>query len=287
MAQLAFMGHPTRGSEVIALLEMLGGNNANNCYGKYCDRVYYINKNGYINQDFISHIEQDTKFFLFTLEEFEEKFPYKVGDKVIYNNEVYIITKMVWQCDYICYKLNDKLYTNEMDKLKPHITAEELINEAVYAELDKPKEFHDTIAFTIPYGYEFGYIDIDNSQVVLKKKKPKYPKTYKECCKELGITDIENGYCGYKWELLGKFQELLICRDAYWKIAGAEMGLGKPWKPTLHHKETHYAISNVCGKVKYERYGEYNAILAFPTMEMRSAFYENFKDLIEQCKELL
>ena len=30
-----------------------------------------------------------------------------------------------------------------------------------------------------------------------------------------------------------------------------------------------------------------NAILAFPTEEMRDAFYENFKDLIEQCKELL
>ena len=26
---------------------------------------------------------------------------------------------------------------------------------------------------------------------------------------------------------------------------------------------------------------------AFPTEEMRDAFYENFKDLIEQCKELL
>lgn len=30
-----------------------------------------------------------------------------------------------------------------------------------------------------------------------------------------------------------------------------------------------------------------NAILAFPTEEMRDAFYENFKDLIENCKELL
>jgi hypothetical protein len=28
-------------------------------------------------------------------------------------------------------------------------------------------------------------------------------------------------------------------------------------------------------------------ILAFPTEEMRDTFYENFKDLIEQCKELL
>jgi hypothetical protein len=30
-----------------------------------------------------------------------------------------------------------------------------------------------------------------------------------------------------------------------------------------------------------------NTILAFPTEEMRDEFYENFKYLIEQCKELL
>lgn len=30
-----------------------------------------------------------------------------------------------------------------------------------------------------------------------------------------------------------------------------------------------------------------NYLLDFPTAEMRDAFYENFKDLIEQCKELL
>lgn len=83
MVQLAIKGHPTRGSEVIALLGMLRGNNAKNCYGKYCDEVYYINENGYIDQDFISHIEQDTKFIIYTLEQFEEKFPHKVGDKVI------------------------------------------------------------------------------------------------------------------------------------------------------------------------------------------------------------
>lgn len=33
MAQLAIQGHSTRGSEVIALLEMLGGINSHNLYG--------------------------------------------------------------------------------------------------------------------------------------------------------------------------------------------------------------------------------------------------------------
>jgi hypothetical protein len=30
-----------------------------------------------------------------------------------------------------------------------------------------------------------------------------------------------------------------------------------------------------------------NRILVFPTEEMRDAFYENFKDLIEKCKKFL
>lgn len=32
---------------------------------------------------------------------------------------------------------------------------------------------------------------------------------------------------------------------------------------------------------------ESNVILDFPTKEMRDTFYENFKELIEECKELL
>ena len=30
-----------------------------------------------------------------------------------------------------------------------------------------------------------------------------------------------------------------------------------------------------------------HCLLVFPTKEMRDTFYKNFKDLIEQCKELL
>ena len=45
MAILAIKGHAIRDNEVIRILEMMGGNNANNCCGKYCDRAYYINEN--------------------------------------------------------------------------------------------------------------------------------------------------------------------------------------------------------------------------------------------------
>ena len=133
---------------------------------------------------------------------------------------------------------------------------------------------------------KFEMIQKDNGYYIVKKQL-KYPKTYKECCDALGIGTMYNNVQGYKWELIIRFQELLMARDAYWKLEGEEMGLGKPWEPTLHHKETHYAISNIGGEIKYERYGEYNAILVFPTEKIRDIFYANFKNLIEQCKELL
>ena len=121
-------------------------------------------------------------------------------------------------------------------------------------------------------------------------KKNKYPKTYEECCNILGVEDRENGYCGYEYELLGEFQQLLICRDAYWKIAGEQMGLGKPWKPDWGENDSgyRYCISNQSNKIvlSNEWLGE-NYILSFPTEEMRDEFYENFKDLIDKCKELL
>ena len=93
---------------------------------------------------------------------------------------------------------------------------------------------------------------------------------------------------GYKSELLCKLQVLFLCRDAYWQIAGEEMGLGKPWEPAWSTEyETKYVIEVYRNKVRTNSQGYSNTILAFPTAEMRDVFYENFKKEIEICKELL
>lgn len=67
------------------------------------------------------------------------------------------------------------------------------------------------------------------------------------------------------------------------------MGLGKPWAPDWNTKnQERYVIVTNFDKffLGSSTWGE-KSILAFPTVEMRDAFYENFKDLIETCKELL
>jgi hypothetical protein len=93
---------------------------------------------------------------------------------------------------------------------------------------------------------------------------------------------------GYNCELLKKFGELLICRDAYWKIAGEEMGLGKPWEPDWSTEcDIKYVIEVYRNNARTNSQGYSNTILAFPTIEMRNAFYENFKELIAECKYLL
>jgi hypothetical protein len=85
---------------------------------------------------------------------------------------------------------------------------------------------------------------------------------------------------------LDNLRRLIICRNAYWKIAGEQMGLGKPWEPDTC--QIVYSIGRDSNKIGLcnNMFGGY-FILEFPTEEMRDAFYENFKDLIEQCKELL
>lgn len=118
--------------------------------------------------------------------------------------------------------------------------------------------------------------------------KPTYPKTYEECRKILGLNDeIQAANMWYKMGLILDFYELLICRDAYWEIAGDELGLGKPWEPNWEDNSDKYTISFKCNKIFLNNTMWYSEMLAFPTPEIRNEFYEHFKELIENCKELL
>ena len=73
------------------------------------------------------------------------------------------------------------------------------------------------------------------------------------------------------------------------------MGLGKPWEPDWEDsEERRYSIVNIEGDINLPdiRVTKWilkvtNKILVFPTEEMRDAFYDNFNELIERCKELL
>ena len=169
----------------------------------------------------------------------------------------------------------------------------EKINHAWIPQVVKLDEIHKNERFeiTCDEGYELcdenGNV-INAQKIVLEKKKKEYPKTYEQCYKIMGVKLSDCYIQGYKSPLLEDLQELLICRDAYWKIAGEEMGLGKPWKPDWLDDDTKkYVITSTKVFETFGGLGYINYVLTFPTKEMRDAFKENFDPDIESCKELL
>ena len=120
--KLAIKGHLERGKEVIEILEMLGGINKLALNGIQIDSYYYIN-----NIDSKIHLGFSIypyDYIIYTLEEFLEKFPYKIGDKVLYKiYGIYSkIKSMLWNVEkeQVFYRLDsNKLFVATADELKP------------------------------------------------------------------------------------------------------------------------------------------------------------------------
>ena len=85
--RLAIKGHPTRGNEVIEILEMLGGYKDSLLKNEdiYDDNYFYFilaEENNAIDGYPLKYKDKvDEDYVIFTLEEFLERFPYKVGDE--------------------------------------------------------------------------------------------------------------------------------------------------------------------------------------------------------------
>ena len=130
----------------------------------------------------------------------------------------------------------------------------------------------------------------------IEKKKKEYPKTYEECCKildfcgEYFFTTYEDGihFPGEEnniYQILKStsiLTKLLICRDAYWKIAGEEMELGKNWEPDYNDFNKAFSMYCLCGKLGLSVINPLQFV--FPSKEMRDEFAENFKKDIDSCK---
>ena len=307
--KLAIKGHPTRSNEVIKLLVILGGHNGSNLLGNKSDYVYFITDSGDIGCIDTNHILTD----YFTLEKFLEEYPFKVGDKVfLYDNITEgCVTGMEWDEDkgtvkYCVYTssecwcdVKELLKWNNIDLDERHYrdNIEEKDKDKAKAPDMKGEDYSGKrFGYKIPDGYEFDVV-VDG-KIFLKPIKPKYPTTYEDCCKVLGISyraqlsytypDVERGniYLTKEKHLLDAFMKLRICRNAYWKIAGDEMRLGKSWQPSWSDiNEDVYGIQLVTDDTNMI-YHE-SASFTFPTEEILNEFCKNFKDLIEQCKELL
>lgn len=294
--KLAILGHESRGKEVIEILEMLGGKNPARLQGTVTNMAYYICAEGYL-EGYIATLYEgsDKRYKVFTLEEFLAKYPYKVGDKVIHSDyeSPLEIVGMKWENDLIQYEVytNDYGYWFSVDELQPYkeetmdkvskavfdtnaqccnimnhlINEETMEDKGTLVQIDLTRELCVADEVEVILGdYEFVLKD---GKTYFIKKKPKYPKTYEECCDIIGYP--HNVVGGYKAELLSSFQNLLICRDVYWKIEG--------WNPKI--KGEKFYMNSLPSYLR--------DLLPMPTEELRDAFRENFEDLIEACKKLL
>lgn len=247
---------------------------------------------------------------------------YKVGDKVLIKSLdwYYEHRDRIGQidCGNVCFVHNMTIFCEKIvtiSSILPALGAYRIeedddefnwtdeMFEGLVEEKTKPLTFGDS--WECPQGYQFvdenGNV-VNATKIILEKKKKEYPKTYEECCEILGVDPdnflaITSCYEGevettdYELGLLNKFTSLWrlrVCRDAYWKLAGERMGLGKPWAPNWKDVSLKYVILYDNGEIRVDTWNYIaNRILSFPTEEMRDAFYENFKELIESCKELL
>ena len=291
----------------------------------YCGAVLTICD---VNEEFSYYHMKECKYdftdeMIKGLVEEETQPKFKVGDRVI-TNKGYIGKFEGWVSDYQVRVLFEESGCNVVIHPKDLKLAEESDDfEKMYIESEKRYEEeyskgeychkqsfkwgfqegcdyaheNEKLEISLKDGYQFkdeNGIVINATKIVLEKKRPKYPQTYEECCE---IVKVEKKHTlegeiirknNYKIDLLESFQKLLICRDAYWKIAGEEWGLKYPWHPKWDRTDiVHFIITYAAGAVYKDISIQLSYILAFPTEEMRDAFYEAFKELIESCKEFL
>lgn len=245
----------------------------------------------------------------------ESKANFKVGDKITIGktqltilkilSDKYIVEDNFGECGVLYFNTQDNWKLVEEENKKEDVAwmydgklvAERFsdganIKQPKYNKISINTEFCDNkVELAISPDFE---LKQEGDKWFAIKKKKEYPKTYKECCEILGFDEFLYSNTPvnfwYKWKLFHTLNTLIICRDAYWKIAGDEMGLGKPWKPDYKNPDIDlYVIINIYNQVEKAKYGYsfQQCVFTFPTPEMRDAFKENFDPDIEFCKELL
>lgn len=100
MERLAIKGHSTRGSEVVAILEMYGGINKNQVLCDNPGSIYFIGDKGIIVSDTICSVNYEG-FNIFTLEDYLKEYPMKVGEfiNITFDNGITVsdeIMKLNW-----------------------------------------------------------------------------------------------------------------------------------------------------------------------------------------------
>lgn len=149
----------------------------------------------------------------------------------------------------------------------------------------------------IPKGCKIKRVTKD--KIILVEKKKELPKTWEECYKLLNKGEyidrnstIESGLfplnleptcderntlpVGFAKPMLALMQ-LLVCREVY----------RDGWKPDWKNRTNNPCICYIHDQITPSYTTCTNSILSFQSREIRDKFLENFKNLIEEAKELI
>ena len=147
----------------------------------------------------------------------------------------------------------------------------------------------------IPQGWEVD--KVEGNKIILKESKKELPKTWEECITKIkDLEYISNNGGIYKLDFnadmvtnqindipigLGKpilaLMQLLVCREVY----------RQDWKPNWEDNKIKYCIERVENCITEETYTLTARVLSFQSAEIRDEFLKNFRDLIEEAKELI
>ena len=281
--KIAIQGHPTRGKEIIQILRSLGATS----YGAYdtCSHpewYWYINKNKEITCDPKRSV---CGYKLYTLEEFERKFPFKVGDKVMWPVKVGWWSGIIVDLSPDYYKIIDdkcNYHFVEASKLKLYPMQKE---RNITLTLEKAKEWYKK-------GGELKEIAL---QAFTEKELNPLPKSWKEFAENnarMGYYISADGkplMCASS----GKLSSPHVCPSK--KSAEAHLAMiqleqlrdcwRQGWKPEYH--STNYAIKLSNNEIHIIQAYSVSAFLTFPTKEMAEEFLMCFRDLIEKAGDLI
>ena len=119
----------------------------------------------------------------------------------------------------------------------------------------------------------------EETYIFLKTKDVKdLPKDFDECVKIVGTDEGVLLVAHDAREM--EAEKLLICRDAYWRLAGE-------WRPDWKKNTKKHCVVIRDGRVGVATAISKRRRFAFPTPEMADAFGKNFKRGFEACKEIL
>jgi hypothetical protein len=295
--KIAIQGHPTRGKEVIQILESLGGKNGYDQLGSNKNFVYFITNAGLIYSVTPQMCSNECK--IYTLEEFEKEFPFKIGDEVMFPVKIgWVsgkITGLTYREDQLKYEVDVR--TSGYHYVESHkLQLYQMIKERnITLTLDKAKEWYKK-------GGELKEIAL---QAFTEKEltKVELPKTWEEFCDNYPVKGSEamigcdariincigiEGKRSYKFkdiipskqsaEAHLAMMQLEQLRDCWWN----------GWEPDWNDdQQPKYCVAYYYREFQIRALYEVRYFLSFPTREMAEEFLECFRDLIEQAGDLI